>query len=72
MSTFTALRAGWYRFVSGSEPEYLGDGDWNEIASTAEFITFFDEGETRGFANSGRLTQTIPNENWITFPWDHE
>lgn len=70
--TFTAPRAGWYRFVSGAEPEYLGDGPGEEIASAAEVVTFVFEGETRGFANSRGLTQTIPNENWITIPRDHE
>jgi hypothetical protein len=68
--TFTAPRAGWYRFAAGAEPEYLGDGPGEEIASAVEVVTFLDEGETRGFANSGSI-QTVPDGDWITIPWDH-
>jgi hypothetical protein len=72
MVTFTAPRSGWYRFTPDKdEPEYLGDGPGQSIASASELVTLLAEGETVGFGNSGGA-QMITAGDWVTIPWDHE
>jgi hypothetical protein len=72
MSTFTAPRAGWYRFTPDrAEPEYLGDGPGQSITSASEMVTLMYEGETVGFGNSDS-NLAIPSDAWVTIPWDHE